>query len=169
MNWEAISAIGGMLGAIGVIVSLVYLAIQLRQNTKAYQIGALQDAMENSARFSELIASDDELARTFWLGLTSPDELNAAEMRRFVTTLNVFMRRESVAYYLYKQGSMPEELWKARERAFTGVLNQPGLEVYLEKASETLPDDFRGFIVEAMGSGSTLNEATRDLLTRQDA
>ena len=74
-----------------------------------------------------------------------------------------------MAYYLYKQGSMPEELWKARVRAFTGVLNQPGLVVYLEKASETLPDDFRGFIVEAMGSGSTMNKATLELLTRQDA
>jgi hypothetical protein len=30
MNWEMITAVGQMLGAIGVIISLVYLAIQIR-------------------------------------------------------------------------------------------------------------------------------------------
>ena len=33
MNWDAISAIGEMIGAIGVIVSLVYLAVQVRQGS----------------------------------------------------------------------------------------------------------------------------------------
>ena len=33
MNWDAIGAIAELLGAIGVIASLVYLATQIRQNT----------------------------------------------------------------------------------------------------------------------------------------
>jgi hypothetical protein len=35
MNWEAIGAIGEVLGALAVIVTLVYLAVQIRQNTAA--------------------------------------------------------------------------------------------------------------------------------------
>jgi flagellar biogenesis protein FliO len=36
MNWEMISAVGQMLGALGVIISIVYLAAQIRnQTTKA--------------------------------------------------------------------------------------------------------------------------------------
>ena len=35
MNWEAIGAVGELLGAIGVIVTLGYLAVQIRQNTRA--------------------------------------------------------------------------------------------------------------------------------------
>ncbi len=57
MNWEAIGAIGEIAGAIGVIVTLMYLAIQLRQNTNASQVAAIQSSMENSARFSELISA----------------------------------------------------------------------------------------------------------------
>ena len=34
MNWEAVSAIGQMVGAIGVVASLVYLAIQIRTNSE---------------------------------------------------------------------------------------------------------------------------------------
>ena len=33
MNWEAIGAVAELLGAIGVIVSLMYLASQVRRNT----------------------------------------------------------------------------------------------------------------------------------------
>jgi len=34
MNWEALAAIGELVGAFGVIASLGYLAIQIRQNTR---------------------------------------------------------------------------------------------------------------------------------------
>ena len=34
MNWEAVGAIGEIVGAIAVVLSLVYLAAQIRQNTK---------------------------------------------------------------------------------------------------------------------------------------
>lgn len=35
MNWDALSAIGELLGAAGVIVTLIYLSMQVRQNTRA--------------------------------------------------------------------------------------------------------------------------------------
>jgi len=34
MNWEMISAVGQMLGAIGVIISIIYLAAQIRNQNK---------------------------------------------------------------------------------------------------------------------------------------
>jgi flagellar biogenesis protein FliO len=34
MNWEMISAVGQMLGAIGVIISIIYLAVQIRNQTR---------------------------------------------------------------------------------------------------------------------------------------
>ena len=37
MNWEAIGAIAESLGAIGVIATLAYLAVQIRQNTRALE------------------------------------------------------------------------------------------------------------------------------------
>lgn len=168
MNWDAVGAIGEIAGAIGVIVTLIYLAVQLRQNTRASHATAVQNSMENSARFSELVSADSDLGRTFWLGLSNPEELNADEMRRFVSILNVFMRRESVAYYLFKAGTMPKELWAARVTALTGALNQPGLKVYLESAADSLPAEFRAYVEKIAAEESTMKEATRKLLTQRD-
>ena len=35
MNWEAAGAIGEIIGALAVFLTLIYLALQIRQNTKA--------------------------------------------------------------------------------------------------------------------------------------
>lgn len=168
MNWDAIGALGEIAGAIGVIVTLIYLAIQLRQNTKASKVAAVQSSMENSAKFSELLATDGGLARTFWLGLSNPEELTVTELRRFVSVLNVFMRRESLAYYLYREGTMPKELWDARVVALQGALNQPGLRVYLDTSADSLPSDFREFIEDIAAQESTMTESTKALMTQRD-
>lgn len=43
MNWEAIGAIAEVVGAAGVIGSLIYLGIQIRQSTRTEQARAFQD------------------------------------------------------------------------------------------------------------------------------
>ena len=167
-NWEAIGAIGEIAGAVGVILTLLYLSVQLRQSTKAAKITAIQSSTENSARFSELLSTDDELAEVFWRGLANPDELTKAERRKFVSALNVFMRRESVAFYLHKEGTMPDHLWAARMASISGSLNQPGLRLYLDAAAESLPADFREFLEALLTEDSRLNDQARELLFGRD-
>jgi hypothetical protein len=48
MNWEAVAAIGELLGATGVIVSLLYLAVQVRQNTRQTRLAAQQAVSRSS-------------------------------------------------------------------------------------------------------------------------
>ena len=50
MNWEAIGAVGEIVGAIAVIATLAYLAIQVRQNTNSVQ-GAAE--LEASKQFTD--------------------------------------------------------------------------------------------------------------------
>ena len=41
MNWEALSAIGELVGAVGVVATLFYVAVQVRQNTRAVRAATL--------------------------------------------------------------------------------------------------------------------------------
>ena len=168
MNWEAIGAIGEIAGALAVIVTLVYLSAQVRQNTKASRLAAIQAASENSSRFSELLASDPELSELVWRGMRDPDSLDKAETRRFIAAWNVFMRREAVSFYLYKEGVMPEKLWQARTAALQGNINQPGLQLYLEVGASTLPADFLAFLKEVTSQPSTLSGKAKDILGHRD-
>ena len=66
MNWEALGAIGELAGAIGVIATLGYLAIQIRQNTSAVQSAAAQTVHENFAAWYSSAQGDSRL-----LGISS--------------------------------------------------------------------------------------------------
>jgi len=167
MNWEALGALGEIVGALAVIVTLVYLSVQIRQNTKASRIAAVQAASENSSRFSELIAADPELGEIFWRGLREPDSLEQAQRRQFLSVLNVFIRREAVSFYLHQEGIMPDELWAARVESLRGAVNQPGMQLYLDTVGDSLPADFREFLHATVAKPSTLSEQAMRVLATE--
>ena len=163
-NREAIGAIVEIAGAAGVTLTLLYLAVQIRQNTRASRLNAIQESTENSARFSEFLASDADLGNIFWQGLVDPESLNLDEKRRFIATLNIFMRREAMAFFLHQEGLLPDEFWSARVTVLSGTLNQPGMELYLKSASDNLPRKFLDHVLELTSRESTLSEEAREIL-----
>lgn len=49
VNWEAVGAVGQVVGAAGVIASLIYLAIQIRQNTRSVEAATYQSVADSLA------------------------------------------------------------------------------------------------------------------------
>ena len=64
MGWEAIAAIGQMLGSIAVFVTLGYLAVQVRQASKTAQ-RALSQGRSDAVRELYAQLRDDQLNRLF--------------------------------------------------------------------------------------------------------
>jgi hypothetical protein len=155
MNWDAIGAVGEIAGAAGVIITLIYLSLQIRQNTRASRITAVQTAAESSAKFTELLATDGELCDIFWQGLADPDELSGAEFRRFASIINAFLRREAVNYRLFLEGHLPPEDWEARQRNLAILLVRPGVHRYLEMAPDAIPPDFYNLLRRLMSEPSS--------------
>ena len=62
MNWEAIGAVGEVLGAIAVIITLLYLTTQVRQNTRSIHAQTVSQVASEMQRNLSLMASDDALA-----------------------------------------------------------------------------------------------------------
>jgi hypothetical protein len=61
MDWEATAAIAELLAAAGVIVSLVYLATQIRQNTRTERARAFQEIFSGSASFADQMFSPQNI------------------------------------------------------------------------------------------------------------
>ena len=83
MDWNAIGAIGEVVGAAGVIASLIYLSLQIRrsdQTTRAESLRSLLDGWRNTG--IHLFMTPD-LADLFAKGLTDFEQLDASEKRRF--------------------------------------------------------------------------------------
>ena len=96
MNWDAVVALVEIAGLLAVVISLVYLAVQVRQNSQliGQNTFVARSAMVHEtsvfyARFFELIADNADLASIYHRGKSSA-ELASAERERFEALLEVF-------------------------------------------------------------------------------
>ena len=100
MNWDAIGAIAELLGAIGVIASLVYLATQIRQsreqmsqNTRALRAGSYQqfdDSLQATVMEGVTVPALDRVVR---LGMANFEQLSEEDAFRFNFWMSSLMRR----------------------------------------------------------------------------
>ena len=75
MNWDAIGAIGEILGALAVFVTLVYLASQIKQSNDVSRFNASKDIMNQFNEINKLLATDSTMGRV----LLKEGELSADE------------------------------------------------------------------------------------------
>jgi len=99
MDWGAVSAIAGMLAAIFVGLTVVYLALQVKASTKATHSQPYQLATSALAEMAGIIGRDRELARIFRIGMFDPDALTEDEFTQFgYLGISLFRRFENVFF-----------------------------------------------------------------------
>ena len=83
MNWDAIGAIGEVVGAAAVVVSIVYLAVQIRQNTSSTK-SAVESEIALALANAAFEGADGPIPEIMFRGLGDFDKLNDEEKARFV-------------------------------------------------------------------------------------
>ena len=134
MNWDAIGAAAELLGAIGVIASLVYLAGQIRdsreqmsQNTRAVRAGAYQQFQAHLQTTMGGVLSVPSLDGVVFRGLADPETLSEEESGRFRWWLiGVFMVYEN-AHYQYRMGLLDEDRWRIHRSNLQTLLGTQGI------------------------------------------
>ncbi len=164
-----LGALGEFVGATLLFLSLIYVGLQIRQNTSATRIASMHSAIESSVDFNKLLVNDQKLTDLFWSGMADPTLLEKKEQRTFISMLNIYMRRESLTHYLYGQGQMPEEFWIARQSLLSGLFNQPGTAHFLTVMGETLPASFVEHLQTIIAKPSTMPDATKAMFDVSDS
>jgi hypothetical protein len=126
MSWEAVGAIGEVVGALGVIATLGYLAVQIRQNTASVRASTAQAMFEASAGLHDLCAADSELGRIFLRGAEDQGNLKPGEQVRFHFLMMSFLRRLENIHHQGVSGRLHEDDWSGLRTSALGVLAQPG-------------------------------------------
>jgi hypothetical protein len=83
MNWEAIGALGQVLGSVAVVATLLYVAREVRQSGRSLSISALRDTTAQWNHWSEMIATSTDLAEIVSKGNKSYDNLSESESLRY--------------------------------------------------------------------------------------
>ena len=140
MNWDAIGAVGEVVGAIAVIATLVYLSLQIRQQDKSQQLEVKESILEGFNRANEHLATDPTLAALFVRGLHDPDKLNDAESAQFSFLIRLYVNQYQKLFDLQKSGSLSAEEWTNFGAQGAWMLSRPGGQRWLEGHKGTFPE-----------------------------
>ncbi|MDH4071525.1 MAG: hypothetical protein OEV41_00305 [Gammaproteobacteria bacterium] len=83
MNWEAIGAVAELLGAAGVIVSLLYLARQMRVANRAAAVHAKLESSKLMTNYLDDLIESPDIAALFLQGVADRDSLERSDYIRF--------------------------------------------------------------------------------------
>ena len=126
MELSQLANIGEFLGGVAVIVSLVYLAVQIRQNTLSVRATTFQATTELITDSTARIASDPELARIYAGGLSGAGDLSEIDRFRFGLLMVTVVRRLESAYFQREVGVLSEEQWSGIATVIPGLLTSEG-------------------------------------------
>ena len=113
MNWDTVIAISDVVSAIAIVITLIYLAQQLGQNTLAVKSATWQATQDAEQRFDESIATDPGMADLFTRGMRNGiGSLEGAEQTQFWLIQKQLMDLYQTHHYHYESGIIDEDLWQ---------------------------------------------------------
>jgi hypothetical protein len=117
MNWDAIGAVGEVGGAIGVIITLVYLAGQLRQNTRALRSASYAHWNEVSSSFTDFVARySGELSEME--SFTRLEQLTP-QHRQIQLAMGIkAVDQAQTAFLQHRAGTLDDDVFEARTNSF---------------------------------------------------
>ena len=120
-----LAAWGEFIGGIGVIVSLIYLASQIRQNSKLLRSSTASSTTASQTDTGRLVVQDSDVARIYWDGMADRPSLSQADLRRFDALLGIQFTHFHQEYRLAADGVIAPGVWTSRTRGMGWMLQQP--------------------------------------------
>jgi hypothetical protein len=145
VNWEAAGAIGEIVGAAAVVVSLVYLASQIRtQNREARAASVHQVMHEYSHSISRL--HEPAMADLWVAAIEDFDSLSSSERLRFVVYLTAAVRSFEDAYFQWCEGRLEDDVWGALLTSLTDVKSTNAFARFWELRRHQFRSEFADYI-----------------------
>ena len=134
MTLADLGSLGEFIGSIAVIVSLAYVALQIRQNTQSLRTASFQALMQSSISENRLFAQDPAVSELYLRGLESYEALDPVEQLRFSRLLYNLIWHFEITLSLHGEGVSTDTRLEAQLAHVLGELGRPGAAKWWEGA-----------------------------------
>ena len=146
MNWEAISAIGQLVGALAVVISLIYLAVEVRSNTRATRLAAMRSMSDAFNQFAQQVIAHPHLTEVYYRGIHDFESLEGVDLVRFSALMSQAFRNGEALYYQQLEGHLNPRVWRGWEAAMRDVNAYPGVQAWWRLRSHWFGEEFAKLI-----------------------
>src|SRR3954470_17764691 len=148
MNWEMLAAIGQLAAVFVGIPSLIYLAAQIREQTKERRQSAVHALTEQWGDLTQSLHDNAETAAIFLRGMNSFTDLDAVSKLRFSAFFNRLINVFEGMYFSHRQGILTGSSWGAVERTMSDLIAYPGVQEWWEQRKHWHTEEFDQVVAE---------------------
>ena len=161
MNWQELGSIGEFVSGIAVVVSLVYLAFQIRQNTrqinentKAAQASAFDSSITHTFMARQTILENADVARIYLEGSNNPDSLSEEDRLRFRLVLHNVLWAIWNMQSQAEVGELSSETWEAQLATLERIVSTPGFSWFWRNYGREFGPSFKRIVTELKGKST---------------
>ncbi|MFM9864361.1 MAG: hypothetical protein ACKVRO_12210 [Micropepsaceae bacterium] len=147
MTLEQIYYISQIVAVVGIFASLIFVGLQVRQNTKALKATSHHAITDSFNAINTLIVSDPKVARLWRLGMAGAEGLDEDERVSFSFMALSYMRIFETLHYQFSNGTLDKKLFDAELKTLKWTVTEnPGFLTWWAANPIALSDEFRTFI-----------------------
>lgn len=155
MNWEQIGAVGQIAAAFGLIPSLIYLAIQVREQNRANRRASLDLHSTQQIELIRAINENPSFGSVYLRGLQEFESLDPVSRLQFGAYLMRVFRYWDGIYFHYTDGAMPPQFWQSVRRQIQDIIAYPGVQAWWASRKHWYTDEFNGLITGMIDDAPT--------------
>jgi hypothetical protein len=141
-----LGSLGEFISGLAVVVTLIYLALQIRHNTRAVRSSMHQDMIESTLRIAESLSDNENVGRIVLKADEDYENLTREERIRFEAYAErVFSNFESV-FYSYRNSMIEEDLWESWESSYLVDISRDALRRFWQDERPQHLRDFMDFV-----------------------
>ena len=129
-----------VVGALGVVVSLIYVAVEVGQNTQALKAATFQEMAAQSVEIGLRAVDDPEYGAFFMKAALTPDSMTELEELFWTALLGATFRQFENIHYQFSIGMLEPRMWQGYDRVITRFASTPGSKQWWA-ANRTLYND----------------------------
>jgi hypothetical protein len=154
---ETAALIAEILGGVAVVVSVVYLALQISDNNRLLRSQSHYNALEIAQRPFETLIEDGPLAGALERCETAPDDVNSEDWKRCSTYYFMQANAWEYLYYQNRDGTIPPEFWDGSDNFFSGeAVNNPAWLRLWGEAADAFGEPFRSHMKQSIDANPGL-------------
>ena len=126
MNWEAIGSIAELISGIAVLITLIYLAIQIRQSTATAREAILRSQTDRNMDNSKFMAGTPGMMDIFIRAMDDPEAITKEERWQFGSYMFAMFLDFQEAHHFYTTGRQDDYWWPTIRDNIKVYLRRPG-------------------------------------------
>lgn len=146
MKLKKYALIAEIFGGLAVVIGLVFVGLELRQNTLMQRVTATQTLVVDYEYAVDLLAKDEAAACIYVRGSNGLDNLTGIERYQFFVMWFHLLRAAEQLHYYSLEGMVDQRIWRGFQRQLDEVVRYPGVQQYWELRRDWYSDEFQLFI-----------------------